>query len=126
MKRTLLILLAVVVMAGLLAGCKGKATPTPIAMPVPTATPVYAQWEYQAVMMQCLPDNGTGTMACYVIKDNDNTSLEGYLKTAGNQGWELVQVIQHDQGGKNGGYVTALFKRMRASLAPTAAATAKP
>ncbi len=119
MKRTLLILLAVVAMAGLLTGCKAKETPTPMALPQPTATPVYDQWEYQAVMMQCQPDRGTGNMACFVVKENDNTYLESYLKSMGDKGWDLVQVIQHDQGGSDGGYITVLFKRMKPAPALT-------
>ncbi len=69
-------------------------------------------------MMQCQPDRGTGNMACYVIKDDDNTFLETYLKSMGNQGWDLVQVIQHDQGGKDGGYLTVVFKRLNPAAAP--------
>ncbi len=119
MKRTLLILLTVVAMAGLLAGCKANETPVPVMeLPQPTATAVYDQWEYQSVMMQCQPDMGTGNMACYVVKDDDNTYLESYLKAMGGQGWDLVQIIQHDQGGKNGGFMTVVFKRLKPAAAP--------
>ncbi len=123
MKKTLLIFLVVAALASLLSGCKGKATPTPLALPAPSATPVYDQWEYQSVMMQCQPDQQTGNMACFIIKDNDNTYLESYLKTQGSQGWDLVQAVQQDQGGKNGGYMTLIFKRMKVKPAPTVTAT---
>jgi hypothetical protein len=126
MKKILLIALMVIALAGLLTGCKGKATPAPLGIPELTATPIYDQFDYLAVMMQCQPDKDTGSMACYIVKDNDNTSLEGYLKTMGTQGWDLVQMVQQDQGGKDGGYMTAVFKRAKVRHTPVPVVTPTP
>lgn len=123
MKKTLILLLLVVMLSGSLTGCKAKKTPQPLQAQLPTPTPLYDQWDYQTISLQCEADQQTGSLVCYKIRENDLTMLDSYLESMGNQGWELIQVIETGNG-ERGAHQTLIFKRER--VRPPVEATPEP
>ena len=92
MKKWMILLVLVVVLI-LLAGCKVKEEV--IEAPIDTVEEIvdYGGWEYMSVVSECEIDHDSSELICLDEENSDYQQIDSFLDSYGSEGWELVDLI---------------------------------